>query len=350
MTNHLGNPRRRILEQHLAKLYQDLEVIYGQMGHVLDDSDRLRLKRKVEVIEQEIEDADGKLSELERESPVSYRPFLDWEAQFSDLDFRMAWGIFQEVWQQLNAGGAALFLTQNCSVMGGEWFVARMHEAMHRTSDFRHVEIELGAEVQLSPIEFLNRLGQFYGFEPYSAGGAFRNYARNLLDRVCASLQSGSVVFLELRLWDTIGLSDQFLPWMMQDFWDPLVDRLPVIAEQHPLVKFVLAVLVNAPFSVDSIPSVFICQSREFDGQKVVELPLEFWTAEDIKSWLFRYAGLTSSAIGLSPAQVAHLADSIYLSGGNGQPTLVHHALMKALRNYYPRQKGVEHAGSLIHV
>lgn len=66
MAQSSTNRRRRILEDRLNQLYEDLEVTYAQIGRTLNDADIVRLKRQVAHLEREIKDLEQKIAQLDQ--------------------------------------------------------------------------------------------------------------------------------------------------------------------------------------------------------------------------------------------------------------------------------------------
>jgi hypothetical protein len=131
-------------------------------------------------------------------------------------------------------------------------------------------------------------------------------------------------------LWDTTGLLERFLPWFLRDFWEPILMTIPGIAAQYPWVKFVTIIVVRESLS-EQLPSNVYCLKESFDPKKFVELPLHFWSQDDIIQWLYKFGNLMGDPINLSVDQVENLARVIYKIS-DGVPHLIQDALMERLQ------------------
>lgn len=326
--------KRETLESYLGQLYKQYEASYGQLSRTLSDADAVKIKQQIATLEQEIQETEAKLRQLESSSGDTNRRHLNWQASLPEINFEEAVKTFQQIVSQFGwEGGAALFLMQNAHLMGGKWCVARLRGLL-KAADFKHYEIEFAPEARLDAESLLSRLGQYVGCEPIQEiqdaeqyAQAIRQHTRTVVGKICDSLQNGSVVFIELRLWDTLCLQDRFLPWFLHDFWIPLVhDEWQAIVQKHPMVKFIAVIVANTPISSGGLPASLCCTQHRFDQAKVLELPLQAWTLDEIRTWLYVFSGL-----GLAKLQIEQMATVIYQASGNGQPALVHTALMEAL-------------------
>jgi len=344
MPNPTFERKRQILEKRLAQLYEQYEAAYLQQGRMLGEADKVRVGQEIEHLEQEIEREEVKLQKLERVYGPRNRRHLGWLAHLPEIDFREAIAIFSRIIEQLEdeEGGAALFFLQNCHSMGGKWCIARLR-GMLKTADFKHYEIEFSPETRLNEHGLLSRLGQYVGCEPLPEeqdqaryAQVIKQHAQVIMRKICDSLQSGSVVFIELKVWDTQSLEDRFLPWFLQDFWVPLVrHEWQSVAQECPMVKFIVLVEAHTPLATGSLPQAMLSPQEQFDREKILELPLRPWTLDEIRKWLFVFSGLTAPHIGLDRHHIKRMARSIYHASGRGQPTAVYTALMDRLEKHF---------------
>ncbi|NES24532.1 MAG: hypothetical protein F6K41_37900 [Symploca sp. SIO3E6] len=63
-----------------------------------------------------------------------------------------------------------------------------------------------------------------------------------------------------------------------------------------------------------------------------MEIPLETWTEEEIRNWLFNFSGLTAPKIGLSAPEIEAMAKSIF-AASDGVPGIVYPELKQQLNH-----------------
>jgi hypothetical protein len=148
-------------------------------------------------------------------------------------------------------------------------------------------------------------------------------------------LQYGSIVLLEIRTWDHLALPDVFLPWFVSEFWEPLVQRLPGITREKPLVTVICVVVALTPVRLENLDPALQCCSDNLDPTKILPLPLRSWQQAEIHDWLLRYSGLGKPPIEVDPAQITTMAERVYLASNGGCPNPARHALLEAVEEYY---------------
>jgi len=336
----------QILNKQRDRLYEEYEAVLDQMGRTLEDRQALILKRQAEHLEREIDDIEDKISRYEMRSSEQARRHRDlqWDRDIPKINFAEALRLVGDVFSQFveAQGGAALFLLQNAHSMGGRWCVERVKRLLsEETADFKHYEIGLLPTDRLDAWTLLRRLGEYVGSEPPPVEQdtkydelAVRQYAQVIGRKIEGSLQSGSVVFVELRTWDASSLQSNFLPWFVQDFWVSLVRRLPDVRPKYPLVRFVGMIVVQTPIPEGGLAEGLCCTQERFSGEKALPLPLRSWTLAEIRHWLFSFSGLTAPPIEVKAQEIERMAQSIYDASGGGQPELVYSALKKTLDHY----------------
>jgi len=347
MTGLRSDRMHKSLNRHLDRLYEEWERVYDQMGRTWDERQLLLLERQAEALERRIKGFEEKVGPCEvGSSPqAARRRYLHWERYIPEINFTEVLRLIEDVFRRFEGtpGGAALFLLQNAHSMGGRWCVERVRRLLsEKTADFKHYEIGLSPGDRLDAWTLLRRLGEYVGSElpPVDQDAeydelAIRNYARVIGQKIVGSLQSGSVVFVELRTWDASSLQSYFLPWFVQDFWASLVRQLSLVVHKHPLVNFIGMIVVETPIPEGGLAVDLCCTQEQFSGEKALPLPLRLWTLEEIRRWLFSFSGLTAPSIGVEAQAIERMAQNIHEASGGGQPELVYTALMTTLEHYF---------------
>jgi hypothetical protein len=334
---------RQNREKRLAELFEEQQAAYQELGQALSEVDKVRIKRRIEGIEREMEEVESSLRELESVHGSRNQRHPDWETHLPQIDFAEAREKFEKVVERLDLeeGGAAFFLLQNCRSMGGKWCVPQLKKKLDETADFRDWPIDLPAGQQLDERVLLGRLGQYLGCQPFpdepdqeQYAEAAKEYAEAVVDKMCHSVQSGTVVFIGVTAWDMACLEERFLPWFVRELWVPLVrDKWPRVMRDYPLVKLIVVIAGQSSLATGHLPPALVCSVDQFDCAKIVELPLYPWTLDEIRRWLLKYSGLTGPPLRLTPAEIEQMARDIH--GGDGQPMSVYGALMDEFRKRF---------------
>lgn len=337
MSSSVYTTLKETAEKRIAELCEDYQAAVAQLGQCQSAVDKKKIERQIKDIEKEMDLWDGKLQKLEhsRENPDRRQQYSRWRDDLPKIDFTEALEKLEALWRQFKGKeGAFLFLMQNSHAKLGRLCLTRVEDRLKEEgADFRLYKIEFMSHHRLGETEFLDRVADHVNLEPRVDN--VEGYARSVIERVCGSLQSGSIVFLEITAWDPVVLQDKFLPWFRDGFWIPIVRRLPTLANKCPLVKFVTVINVNAQVSSDYLTPSVCCTQDQFNPEKILELPLRNWQKDEIKIWLLKYSGLTSPGIGLNTENIEKMAVAIYRASGNGDPPLVRDALLEQLNKHF---------------
>lgn len=326
------------------RLLKQFESAAAQYTSTLNAADRVRLQQQMDDLEKQIGALDQSLLASGFPDQASNARRY-WETYLPEIDFAEVERIVKELLGRFEAarGGAALFLLQNAGVMAGDLCAERVRRLANRTADWKHYPISFAAGDRVNEWTLLRRMGDYVGSEaPGGEGGQggdshLAGYAQAIRQKIVGSLQSGSVVFIELNTWDPLGLQSHLMSWFVRDFWHPLVQELPAIAQRHPFVKLIAVIIAQTPLSTDRVPADLWCSCEQFSGERILELPLRAWTPEEIRDWLLHYAGLTGDPPGWEALRVEEMAQLIHLASGGGQPELVQRKLLQQLEQIYGR-------------
>ncbi|MFX0196430.1 MAG: hypothetical protein ACFFCW_09935 [Candidatus Hodarchaeota archaeon] len=319
MRSHL-DIQRETLEKRLAELLEEYQAASDQLGRTRDDVDRIRIERQIKELDKKMKEVNSELNKLQLSGSHQ-----DWQKSLPRIDFANAIETFESIINQFQKDcGAVLFLIQNSNAMGGEWCITRIRDRLNEyTGNFLSCPIDVPTELT-NEVGILLRLGSYVGVEPISEDS--QRYANAIINKICGSVRSGSIVFIVLRRGDYLFSNEHFLPWFFNNFWIPIVRvELPKIAKKYRKVKFIVMIVADGKISSESIPSSFCCSLEQFNCEKILELPLQNWTLDEIRNWLDLFSGLTAS-------EIDKKAEVIYSASLNGIPGLVFGALEKHLR------------------
>lgn len=310
-----GDKRREGLEQRLEALTEEYSDLSTALANETNAVIKAKFKRQLKGVEKEMDDIEKK---LERSSSQL-------ESRLHEIDFKLLEQIIREILtNHQEEGCAALLLFQNSARMGGEWCAARIRELLRRMTlegQFRHIPVEFQPGGRADSMALLRRLGQDYGIEP--GGQDLTDFLPLVVQKLCGSLQNGSVVMIECRRCDYLKRDPDLFRWVLRDFWERVVQDLKTVAQDYDEIKVIMLLFVDGVLPQDCLPAEHCCQREQFRKDRLLEIPLESWNRQNIREWIARYSGRS-----LWRSEIDSMADTIYEST-NGDPTLVAHALLR---------------------
>lgn len=314
--------RRESLEKRLEALTEEYSALSAAIENETNPATKTKQKRCLKAVESEMDEIEGKLEGLD-----SRRRLLELQSKLPEIDFELLAETIQKILKDHGEGGcAALLLFQKSAKMGGEWCAARIRELLRRKThpgQFRHIPVAFQPTERVEVMTLLRCLGQHLGIDD-PAGRELRSFSEHVVQTLCGSLQNGSIVLIECHKCDYFLNETDIFYWIVEDFWGAMVRELAAIAKTYYGVKviallFVDDILPAGCFAVDQR-----CTFEHFQKDRLLEIPLEPWTCEDIKDWIVQYSGLS-----LLGYQIDLMANKIYRSTLEGLPGLVVHELLK---------------------
>jgi len=317
-----------IQREALNKRYGELAIEYATVNQqlsYLSGGEKVRREQEAEVILQQMIEVDAKLKASDVASLDRNRQYLNLEEELQKIDFVEAKEVVERIVSKFDRnGGNASFLLQRNLQMAGRLCLLEIKDRLQsNTRDLKSFPIEFSADTELNHIGLLNRLASHLGIEPMSEP---MEYSSSIQQAIVRSLQSGSVVLIEIHKWDALPLAIQreVLCWFLEQFWQPLVAQLPTIATTYSRVRFITILVVEDEIALDC--QEYCCLHDEYDGQKIIDLPLQDWTENDILGWL--------DYLGLPKQQSEGIAKRIY-KASRGIPELVCSALRREFAQPY---------------
>jgi hypothetical protein len=111
-----------------------------------------------------------------------------------------------------------------------------------------------------------------------------------VLDGLCGSSKGRGILFLDVNL-ELTTFEDDFLKWVVQDFWCGLIDRLPQLSQHNPYIKLVGVVSIHRRLP-KHLADHLCCQRSQLSHTKLLKLPQERWLEVNIREWLCKSSGL----------------------------------------------------------
>jgi hypothetical protein len=301
----LNDPIRSSTEARLAALLQDLNKATDQLNSANDEVARNRFKRQIELLENEYEEESGKRMSTAR----SLRQLdSEWKDRLPEIDYRKARKIAGHVHEKRfeQNFGAASFLIQNSDEMEGDLCVELLRQKFKiNWSTLRHHRLEFHDETQINAAALVAGLKRWLGLDR-SAENLDREI--EMINReICGQLRNSSVIFVELYFGESLAHCREFLHWALTAFWRPLVAEARNAALNYFPIHTILVVRSAGVVYQRRQSPAFLCSEKQFDPHKLLDLPLQGWTEQEIGMWLRKCEGLD-----LDNEAIGRMAQRIY--------------------------------------
>jgi len=326
--------KRNVLENLFKELEEDYSTAMAQTIAVVDEVECNRLLRHAGTIFQRMEKVEIELKSLDL-SPLgntgdTAQQDIAWlqmelKSKLPEIDFKsLEETLLRIVKEYSDEGCASLLLFQKSSQMGGEWCAARIRELLQRKTrqgQFRHYPLAFQATERIEGMALLRRLGPHLNLDP--ANQDLPGFARQVVQTLCSSLRTGSVVLIECGRCDDLLRDPEVLRWLIQDFWGDLVRSWAAVANDYEAIKLIILLFVDGPLPENTIAEKHCCTLDDYQKHKLLEIPLKPWGRDDIHDWIANY-----SCLPLNKVQLKQMTDKIY-NATDGLPRVVVHELLK---------------------
>jgi inactive STAND/Effector-associated domain 9 len=320
-----------IKKKRLNSLVKQYEAAYNQLSSTLNATDTVIINNQIKDLETEINKLESEIDNLKLrshqiDSSKFHSQYLrNWKEKFPEIDFEKTNQILESTFKKFkNQEGAALFLLQNSSSMGGNLCIKNIKSKLQGMGSwYPPHKYEFSSLQEANIIGFLNSLAQSF---PVQHCDNIPTYTDEIINKIYASLSSGDIFLIEIDIRD-LNSQHIVLDWFVQQFWCKLLGRLPEISQKKRFIRFVAVLSIRGSIPKDLL-SDLCCKSNKFDSKKFLDLPLKKWTDKEIKNWLFNFSGLGAPPIGVTPQQIERMAENIYLDANKGEPYGVYNKLI----------------------
>jgi hypothetical protein len=236
-----------------------------------------RAKQDIERIIKDVEDLERKIS------PNSvHQKIRAWEKHVHKVNYKKAQAKIEKVLNNFSDGsGAALFLIQESQRYCGNYYINHLRERLEQRGIIRHHPVEISPGNCATPENFIRNLGEKVNI---NISGSLVVDICQLVDTLYDSLGNSSIMFLEIHL-DLVAPYDDFLKWLIEDFWCNLANRR-IQAKEHNLgLKIVGVVKTNKKISKE-LSGIICCASQCISEDKFLVLGSEKWKKQEVYNWL----------------------------------------------------------------
>ena len=289
--------RREFYKNRLAKKHEELAAIEDQLGGTLSKRDELKLDREAEALLEQIEKLYVKLSEIDAKENNSNIRHLNLDKSFQKIDYSQAKKIAQSINKELGDNSGVIFIfLQRSTKQKGNYCLNEFLDVIIRdrkagediSGDFRPYQIDLGSSIsEFNELEFSKRLAS------YLDNNHTEESLKYCIKKLCSSLQGGSIIFIQIKNWDSVLEQEAFLAWFMKNFWQNVIEELKPVFKEYSKIRFIVALVAKSKVFSNCCSLEYFSGQTKIDHRKIIELPVPDWTVEDIRRWLINNLGLS---------------------------------------------------------
>lgn len=219
--------------------------------------------------------------------------------------------------------------------MGGRWCTQKIRYQITSNLGILSPPCEIGFPnyQKADSVEFLNRMAERFTVDVRPNRGNIQVCVQALIDSIVHSLIGGHTFLIEVDLY-ALTPQDDFLEWFVNDFWIPLISRLPTVAAQKRMVRLMAILSVAGYVPEPCLPQHICCEGAAISDGKILNLPLQSWTELEICDWLFNFSGLTAQLSRLPGLDIERMAKNIHAVTA-GEPNKVHDALLTTMTKIF---------------
>ena len=331
------------LETRINQCIQDIKAetnlantttLYTQMDNFSTELNKLydKLDKKLDEIEKLKLDEKSLSSNDHLDNPQNQQ-LLKFDEDLCNIDFERALGTCEQVLNseniqsQFNQNGVfALFFLEESSRKKGDLFLKRLNNKLkpkiYYRNHFRHCPITYTFGNQETVIQ---QIGTFFEVKKEEVT------LELVLQKISDSLQRNSVLFIEIDCnIDNQTDFEPLIPWFINKFWKPLGNKVQEVTgkKKYSGIKVIAVISCNLKFDERFFKESLSCYHNNdcscLEWDKLVKIPLENWTKDEIQNWLFE-----NSNPSLTDDVIERKAYRLFNESSNGLPLLVCYALQQ---------------------
>jgi hypothetical protein len=313
--------RRDFYTRQIARLDEELAAVDSDITTAPNERIKSKLNKQAEQLLAEIDSIEQKLSELDSESSDQNVRDRSLEKILQKIDFLKAKSTASLIKGRLSQeGGSVLFFLQKSKKQMGHYCVEEVLSVLlgdqiidgKVVGAYRRYSVDLDSAIsQCNETEFLTRLASHLNVNTrLDEKDGYEELSRQLREKIKSSIDDGTTIFLEIRGVDELLEAGDFLPWFIQEFWTPLIDKVTEVSQKYKS-KFIVALIADSHILSDCPPDYF-CDDDSIDCYKLLELPLPNWSIDDIYDWLVRFRTLSAKVKQKTDAELQRVAQKVH--------------------------------------
>lgn len=310
--------RRDFYAKQLSQIDEKLAAVESDLDSEVNSEKRLTLTKRAEVLLTEREKIEVKLAELDSENSDRNVRDRGLEKILQKIDFTQAKKNASLIRDRLKKdGGSVLLFLQKSKKQMGHYCVEEVINVImgdqvidgQVVGSYRRIPVDLGSAIsQCNETEFLIRLASHFNIQEESTD--IKVLSQKLREKIRASIDCGTTIFLEINSLDDLLEKEGFLKWFIEEFWKPLIDEVTAISKKYRS-KLIVALIADSQILPDR-PSAYFCDDKTLDFYKMLELSLPNWTVDDIYDWLILFRSVLPGMQEKTESELVQIAKKIY--------------------------------------
>lgn len=311
----LDKQQRQIINTRYISLVNQYEALNQQLDNCLDAGEKVVLKQRIDIIDSESQALDQL---LRREEPSNLQDKLHY------IDFKKPVQAVQGLLEDSGkVGGVSLFIVQNSRNMAGDLLMLRLREVLRNDANLTPYRVSFSEGIELNEVGLLKGISKYFGVD--TSGSDLDEMLSSVVNKICASVQTRSILLLEIAEWHRLPAQDQVFSWLCSDFYSRLSSQFATdITGKWRRVHIFIVVVSDERVSDECLQicqpfSPIVQDSESTKSERIFNISLENWSKEDIEDWL-EFAGLSEERLVVE-------ANRLYEGSVNGIPLIVQTAI-----------------------
>ena len=278
------NPDNSEMKKITAQLLN--RIIENEENYIACDGLAKRLHEVVNKLNLSINNSVEK-SEPQNQQQLNFE-HIAFSESICQIDFQEAIQTFKNIQSQFNEDGdTVLFLIEENLMKKGDLCLQILRDDLKSNAYRQHF---CYCPVTYTPGNLegvVQGIANFFGVKPEKMN--INQHINLLIEKIGDSLQNNSVVFIEINcvLSDPSEI-DPLIPWFINHFWQLLGAKIKEITKNYSGIQ-VIAVIIS-DLLIEQNLSCYCNKEHTFlKLDKLVKIPLDNWTKEDIAKWLIKY-------------------------------------------------------------
>jgi hypothetical protein len=301
----------------------EYEALNEEYDNALDAQQKAILQRRIIEMEVELKALDQRLDQGKEPSVLDKLHYIDFKKPVEEFKQLLeSWG---------RQGGSSVLVLQDSSAMGGDLLIRRLQEELrNQSSKFRYLPVGFSEDNNLDELGLLRRLSNHLGVE--GGSGNLDETLDAVLEKLCASICTRSVVLVEISQWHKLPSQSQVFSWICTEFYPQLAAKLSrIVSEKSWRKVYIFLVIISDDlFPVECTKVVNIlgaCEENSSENicEGIFQVCLENWSKDDIEDWL--------EFTGLPDDKLDSTAMRLFARSRQGIPLLVRDSIEKEFSN-----------------
>jgi len=277
-----NSARRTQLNLQIDNYSIELKELYNRLDKIEKNIEKLKL-------------GDESLPPSDHLDNPKNQQVLKFDECLCDIDFERALETFQQaldienIQSQFNQNGVfALFFLEESSSRRGDLCLKILQNKLkpktYYRNHFRHCRITYTFGNQETVTQ---QIGAFFEVKKEEVT------LELVLQKISDSLQRNSVLFIEIDCnIDHATDVDPLIPWFINNFWKPLRNKVQEFTgkTKYSGIKVIAVISCNLKIKERFLTEGLSCYHNNncssFEWDKLVKIPLENWTIDEIQKWL----------------------------------------------------------------